>query len=247
MSDRDTPPLPPDAAAALDADRRHPDPPDAVRAAVLARVRRSVGLPPLPGGGGGGAAAGGGTVVALKAAAGVSKTVVAALASVAAAAAVVTVVVAQRPAPAAPRPPSAPIARAVAPARRVVTAPSVVEARPSPAVEPAPIAVAVATAPRHLDASAPRDDLSDERAQLDDVRAAMRGERYGEAERALRRYRERFPRPRLAEERDFLAVRLLTARGDEAGAARRRERFRRRYPSSIYLDGLDAPAQTISP
>lgn len=246
MSDRDTPPLPPDAAAALDADRRHPDPPDAVRAAVLARVRRSVGLPPLPGGGGG-AAAGGGTVVALKAAAGVSKAVVTALASVAAAAAVVTVVVAQRPAPASPRPSAAPIARVMAPARPIAVAPSAVEALPSPAVEPAPITVAAATAPRRVDASAPADDLSDERAQLDDVRAAMRAERYDEAERALRRYRERFPRPRLAEERDFLAVRLLTARGDEEGAARRRERFRRRYPSSIYLDGLDAPAQTISP
>ncbi len=240
MSDPNAPPLPTDADAALDAERRHPDPPAEVRAAVFQKVRRSVGLPPIPGGGGGG---GVGVAAAIKAASVAPKALIAAMAV----AATVTTAVVVRPPPArhALRPPPAVVVRApVSPS----PAPSAVVA-PSPAVEvvPEPVAAVVAAPSRRERGDASTDDLVAERALLEDVRDDLARGRLDEAQGALRQHRARFPHAHFAEEREFLMVRVLSARGDDAAASRRREAFRRRYPGSLYLPALDEPARTISP
>jgi outer membrane protein assembly factor BamD (BamD/ComL family) len=118
-----------------------------------------------------------------------------------------------------------------------------------PPVAPPPVAAAPSVeAPRRTPrAETSIDDLAAERALLDEVRADLSGGRLDAAQSALRRHYAEFPGAQLAEEREFLSIRLRAAQGDVEGAAARRERFRRRYPSSLYLQALESGAPSISP
>ena len=50
---------------------------------------------------------------------------------------------------------------------------------------------------------------------------------------------KRFPRGRLAEEREAIAVQALAAKGDRVAARARAERFRRTFPNSIFRAAVD--------
>ncbi len=86
----------------------------------------------------------------------------------------------------------------------------------------------------------PTGDLARERALLDQARAAAA---HGEPAQALattERHRLQFPRGRLREEREALAIRALISLGRANEARTRAEAFRATYPRSLLLPALDA-------
>jgi hypothetical protein len=87
--------------------------------------------------------------------------------------------------------------------------------------------------------------LSAERALLDDARGALAA---GDAARALSRLDEhvrRFPKPRLAEEREALAIQalVLLKRYDEA--RERAAHFKATTPNSLFLPAIDTSLSSI--
>lgn len=153
---------------------------------------------------------------------------------------------------------SAPVAAVAAPQALPVPTPVVqapVEAAPieaGPGQEPPEAAVAapsaVVAAPS---AQAPEErvlsdrELREERQLLELARSALARQQAQDAFDALQRHAQRFPKGRLAEERDSLRVLALAllGRNDEARAAA--VRFRKRYPSSLFGSVVDRALEAI--
>ncbi len=87
--------------------------------------------------------------------------------------------------------------------------------------------------------SAATDDLPKEQALLDTARAALARGRPDDALAAVASHAFKFPRGRLVEDRDALAVQAHAAAGHTDEAKARAQRFRARYPKSIYLPAID--------
>ncbi|AUX30903.1 MULTISPECIES: hypothetical protein [Sorangium] len=113
---------------------------------------------------------------------------------------------------------------------------------PAPAAEPAP--VARREAPRNTRPAAPapdaiaaadNDDLVRESNLVDQSRAAL-AQDPAAALAALARHEADFPRGRLAEEREFIAIRALMRLGRADEARARAAAFMARYPSSSFAE-----------
>ncbi|MCB9549952.1 MAG: hypothetical protein H6706_29440 [Myxococcales bacterium] len=119
---------------------------------------------------------------------------------------------------------------------------------PRPAVAPttgAASAPATTLAPAPAPAVPQDEPLAAERALLAGVAAALRRGDGAEALRGVDGHRARFPRGRLVEEREALAVRalVLAGRHDEARAAA--EAFAARFPDSLLGGGVRAAVDQI--
>ena len=238
MSSRDVGPMDADIRAFVDADREHVDPvPDEARARILLGIQARLAGPGGGGGDGGGSGSpsGGGVrgLVRAHPLASVALALVAGGASVGALRFVLPerehIVVVERFAPAAP----------VAP---LVTSgsPGVPEA--SGAV-PAPPPIASPTSRPTVDE--PADTSSAERQVLDTARQALsRGDAQA-AWAAVGEHERQFPRGRLTEEREALAVRALVALGQGGAARRRAALLRARFPRSIFLPAVDSALGTL--
>ncbi len=86
---------------------------------------------------------------------------------------------------------------------------------------------------------APASDLAEEQALVDRARAALSRGRVADALAATDEHMRRFPRGRLAEEREVLAIQALLGSGNRAAAEARAERFRKSFPKSVFLPSLD--------
>jgi hypothetical protein len=119
-------------------------------------------------------------------------------------------------------------------------APSSSASQPAPEVSAPPRATAE---PRP---SAPRvDDIAQERLVLDDARDRLSR---GEATEALKRlsdHERRFPRGKLVEEREALAIQALVNAGRYDEARARATAFRNRSPNSVFLPAIDATLSSI--
>jgi hypothetical protein len=125
----------------------------------------------------------------------------------------------------------------------VLPAPSAPSAESSIAPQTSPVAASVGL--RIPSSKSRASQLSEERAILDEARAAMsEGNAQGSLDR-LDRHRRLFPKALLAEERDALQVQALVkaARYDEARA--RANTFRKRVPGSLFLPMVDAAIDSI--
>jgi hypothetical protein len=107
---------------------------------------------------------------------------------------------------------------------------------------PAPSASLAATisSPLPVATSHGRDtDLSGERTLVDRARAALARGDPPSALDAIAKHQTAFPRGQLAEEREALAVQALVAAGRVQEAADRAGRFRKAYPTSVFLPVVD--------
>lgn len=82
--------------------------------------------------------------------------------------------------------------------------------------------------------------LAVERGLLDSARSAMMRGEPADAERILRQHEARFPRGELREEREALVIKALVRTGRIDEARELAEHFRREFPSSLLLMGIDA-------
>lgn len=231
-----------DELSRLFADERVAHVPEPVaRAEVLARVEKSLLLASLAQGTatGGGAKAGAsfgsgvGALSRLKAA-----LVVGALGTFAAG-----VVVGRASAPhAAPEPaPSASgsVSLVFVPSASESSA-AAVESVPPAVVSVVPTArVAPSVAPSASAVTAVAGDLAKEQVLLDTARAALARGRADDALAAVASHATQFPQGRLAEDREAVAVQALAAAGRLDEARARAQRFRARYPRSIYLPAIE--------
>lgn len=147
-----------------------------------------------------------------------------------------------------PRPRAAPIAVTSATAVRtaelpLAPAPPNSEPAPEPATPPptAPSARPPATPASAHGAEASPSTLARESEIIEKGRTALARGRAADALAAVDEHKRLFPRGRLGEERDELAIRALrfAGRSDEANA--RAKEFAKTYPSSIYLGTIEAP------
>ena len=83
-------------------------------------------------------------------------------------------------------------------------------------------------------------DLAGERALVDRARTALSRGQSGDALDALDAHASRYPRGRLSEEREALAVDALARAGRMDAARERATRFRRVYPNSVFGAVVDA-------
>lgn len=93
-------------------------------------------------------------------------------------------------------------------------------------------------------ASAPA-QMDEERALLDDARAALSRGDGPAALVAAERHRQRFANPQLAEEREAIAVQALVLAGRYDEARTRAARFRAQTPNSLFLPAIDASLASI--
>ncbi len=123
--------------------------------------------------------------------------------------------------------PSAPATTAMAPAIAVsnLPVPTPPETSSSPAYRP--------TAPSGIS------DTNEERALVERARTALARGLASDALAATDQHTKRFPRGRLAEEREALAVQALALSGDKKAAEARAGRFRRSFPNSIFASAVD--------
>jgi hypothetical protein len=114
-------------------------------------------------------------------------------------------------------------------------------AKPSAAPSSEVLPTATSAAPSISASAAPAasDDLPKEQALLDTARAALARGRADDALAAVASHASTFPRGRLVEDREALAVQAHAAAGHADDARKRAERFRTRYPKSIYLPAID--------
>ena len=146
-----------------------------------------------------------------------------------------------------PRPRATPIAVTSATAVRtaelpLAPAPPNSEPVPEPAPPPtAPSARPPATPASAHGAEASPSTLARESEIIEKGRTALARGRAADALAAVDEHKRLFPRGRLGEERDELAIRALrfAERSDEANA--RAKEFAKTYPSSIYLGTVEAP------
>lgn len=114
-----------------------------------------------------------------------------------------------------------------------------------PSAEPSAARVATPSATALTQAARPvAGDPNEERALVDTARTALARGRTADALTTIEEHARRFPRGRLAEEREALAVQALALTGDRAGALARATQFRRAYPSSIFGSAVD---RAVSP
>lgn len=136
--------------------------------------------------------------------------------------------------------PSSPVTLtpAVPPPVPTITPSDLPSAEPSAARAATPSATAFAPAAR-----SPAGDPNEERALVDTARTALARGRSADALTAIDEHARRFPRGRLAEEREALAVQALALSGDRPGALTRAARFRRAFPNSIFGSSVDRAVQ----
>ncbi len=160
--------------------------------------------------------------------------------------AVVHRALAPRPAPVtvvrmvqAPPPPVAPT---------VVEAPVVAQVAPTVDVPAVVAPVVAADVPTHSRGGAHESDeesLSSERAVLELARTNLSRGRSSAAIEALERHAHRFPRGRLAPERESTWVQALVSAGRYDSAREHAARFRRAYPGSMFQSVVDAALREI--
>jgi len=220
------------ALVKLFADERATHAPEPMaRAEVLARIERTLRLASL--GGAAGVAAGNvaGNVVgaALRTKAIVALAVTASFGA--------GVALGRGTAPERPREPPA-----------VVTAPAVsspvsavraVEPAPPPPPPPPPPTSPVAVPASASVGPTVVDDLAQEQVLVDTARAALSRGRAGDALVAVEAHAKRFPRGRLVEEREALAVQALASSGRLDEAKARAAKFHSRFPSSIFWPAVE--------
>ncbi|MFO0639801.1 MAG: hypothetical protein U0183_11365 [Polyangiaceae bacterium] len=250
------------AARALAAEREHV-PHDAARSEKLfSRVLLSVGAGAVgvaaagtahaaAGGAAGGAPLAAGAATKLPLAVVTAKTAagLAALAFVVGAGTGAVFERSRRPEPIAPQPtvsaspsPSAPPVLTVAPSApeplpSATTAPSlplVATARGTTSVAPPVATEAPAATQDARDA-----DLAAERALVDRARSALARGDTGASLEAVAAHEARFPRGRLTEERELVAIQALVRRGESGAAKARADRFRKAHPKSVFVPAVD--------
>ena len=150
----------------------------------------------------------------------------------------------------APTPPAVPTVASVAPPPRATLAAVPASATASvpvvtphdlPSSTPAPIPAPKPSAAPST-SNAPDVDLAAERALVDRARSALSAGQPAAAIDAVDAHAARFPKGRLAEEREALAVQALARSGNTAAAKRRADAFRRAYPNSIFAPAVDLAA-----
>ena len=82
--------------------------------------------------------------------------------------------------------------------------------------------------------------VAGEQALLETVRSALLSRRFDEALTSLERYQREFPTGAMTEEHDALEVQALSLGSHPEQARARAERFRQRYPNSIFLPAVNA-------
>src|SRR5262249_53075367 len=127
----------------------------------------------------------------------------------------------------------------------------------APMPEPPPVTVAPAPPPVPPTPAAParvvddraasgRDtDLARERALIEVARTGLSRAQIDAARSALERHAERFPKGQMLEERESLWVQVLVTAGEYPDARARGDRFRKRFPKSIFLPVVDAALESI--
>jgi len=127
--------------------------------------------------------------------------------------------------------------------------PTASETLPSTPVGSLPSAAATVIAPRPSVSAAPAMsassggsdvDLASERALVDRARTAIRLGQSSDALAALDAHASRYPRGRLSEEREALAVDALARSGRVDEARARAARFKAAYPNSVFGAVVDA-------
>jgi len=253
-------PLGPLAIRALEAERARPDAGDAMRDRVLARVVASVGAGAAitAAASGAGAAGGAGVGAGKGAAAGAAASsgasgaavkmlpwLVAAFVAGGGTGAAIHAAATAKPPGSTPSavvvPPPATPSVVVATGTSVPTiAASDLPAAPLPSARPtvssaAPTATGGSGAGHDV-------DLAAERSLVDRARTALTRGQPGAALEALDSHAKTFPRGRLAEEREALAIDALARAGRGAEAKARAVRFRAAYPQSVFLGVVDLAA-----
>ncbi len=151
--------------------------------------------------------------------------------------------------------------RAFTPRPAVVTVVRVVQAPPAPAARTvadaavAPVAPALAPPAAAVAADAPtrarvarepaEDSLNGERAVLEIARTGLTRGQSTAAIAALERHARRYPRGRLAPERDSMWVQALVSAGRYDAAQEHAARFRRSYPGSMLQPVVDEALRQI--
>jgi outer membrane protein assembly factor BamD (BamD/ComL family) len=82
-------------------------------------------------------------------------------------------------------------------------------------------------------------DLSAERAQLEVARNALIQRDFAAALVVVDAHAARFPRGALTEERESLRIQAVAGAGQRDEAAHLADRFRKRYPASIFEPAVD--------
>lgn len=125
-----------------------------------------------------------------------------------------------------PAPSVAPRTAVTPPVKHV--APQVVEAPPAAAPEALPEAEAPSRKPE-----LPRQDLlKAESSLLTEARAQLRSGNAAGAQASLEKLQQQFPKGMLTQEREVLAIEVLSARGNAEAAKRRAKAFVKAYPKS---------------
>ena len=110
-----------------------------------------------------------------------------------------------------------------------------------PVARPVPSASSSVAAPTVLPAPADApSDLAAEQGLIDTARSALSRGRGADALHAADDHAHRFPRGRLAEEREMLAIQALLLVGKRTDAEARVQRFHKAYPQSLYGSAVDA-------
>jgi hypothetical protein len=128
-------------------------------------------------------------------------------------------------------PPSVGPRAVVAPVTRVIPPSNPVAPQPAEVVAPLPAAPVEDVPIRRPEAPRP-DLLRAESALLTQARAQLRSGRPAAAQGSLDKLQQQFPKGMLTQEREVLAIEVLSARGNVEGAKRRAKAFVKQYPRS---------------
>ena len=85
-------------------------------------------------------------------------------------------------------------------------------------------------------------DLASERALIDRARMALARGQSSAALDAVDAHAKSYPRGRLVEEREALAIQALAQAGRTADARARADKFRATYPNSVFAGAVDSIA-----
>lgn len=113
----------------------------------------------------------------------------------------------------------------------------------SPPPPPSPPRVSLPSQPKPSAPSVALSELREEAALVDEARSALGAKDLVTANERLARADARFPRGRLAEEREALAVRIAAAGGDAPRATRLARTFLDRHPTSPLRPSMEAIAK----
>jgi len=118
-----------------------------------------------------------------------------------------------------------------------VNEPAAIAVSSLPTIPPPP---AAASAVASAVASAAPSNLAAEQALIDTARSALSRGRATDALHAADDHARQFPRGRLAEERETMAIQALLLAGRRSDADARGARFHKAYPGSLYGNAVDA-------